>query len=234
MGSIFKFKKFEVDQSDCPMKINTDGVLLGVIAAHPFPGRILDIGTGTGVIAMMLAQRYENARVEAVEVDRSAANRAEQNFNTCIFAERLTLHCADISDYESINQYDLILSNPPYFVNDLKSTEPRKGLARHAHEAFFDSLIKKVATLLKPHGVFWVILPVKQAEQLITNAVLVKLFPSRIVHVYSDESKLEFRQIVCFGFESKTLAHEDFYIYASTGIYTDAYVSLLKDFFLAY
>jgi tRNA1Val (adenine37-N6)-methyltransferase len=234
MGSIFKFKKFEVDQSDCPMKINTDGVLLGVMANHPSPLRILDIGTGTGVIALMLAQRYEDAQVEAVEIDQFAANRAKQNFETSMFAERLSLHCADISAYESSNRFDLILSNPPYFVNDLKSLEPRKGLARHAHEAFFDSLIRKVAGLLSAKGVFWVILPLKQAEQLIINAVLVRLFPTKIIHVFSDESKPEFRQIVCFATESSPVIRENFYIYASTGIYTDAYVSLLKDFFLAY
>ncbi|MDB5020448.1 MAG: tRNA1(Val) ((37)-N6)-methyltransferase [Pedobacter sp.] len=234
MGSIFKFKQFEVDQSDCPMKINTDGVLVGVLATHFSPKYILDIGTGTGVIALMLAQRYENARVEAVEIDSSAANRAELNFKSSPFAERLFIHCADISKYNSSHRYDLILSNPPYFVNDLKSSEPRKGVARHAHEAFFDSLIKKVADLLSPDGVFWLILPVKQAEQMIVNAVLVRLFPSRIVHVFSDDTKAEFRQIVCFSFASKPVVQENFYIYASTGIYTDAYVSLLKDFFLAY
>jgi tRNA1Val (adenine37-N6)-methyltransferase len=234
MGSIFKFKKFEVDQSDCPMKINTDGVLLGVMANQPSPLRILDIGTGTGVIALMLAQRYEDAQVEAVEIDPSAANRAKLNFEISAFAGRLSLQCADISAYESSNRFDLILSNPPYFVNDLKSLEPRKGLARHAHEAFFDSLIRKVSRLLRPNGVFWVILPVKQAEQLIINAVLVRLFPSKIIHVFSDETKPEFRQIVCFGTASGPVEEENFYIYASTGIYTDAYVSLLKDFFLAY
>jgi tRNA1Val (adenine37-N6)-methyltransferase len=234
MGSIFKFKKFEVDQSDCPMKINTDGVLLGVMANHASPLRILDIGTGTGVIALMLAQRYEDAQVEAVEIDPSAANRAKLNFETSAFAGRLSLQCADISAYESSNHFDLILSNPPYFVNDLKSLEPRKGLARHAHEAFFDSLIRKVSGLLSPNGLFWVILPVKQAEQLIINAVLVRLFPSKIIHVFSDEAKPEFRQIVCFGTASGPVEEENFYIYASTGIYTDAYVSLLKDFFLAY
>jgi tRNA1Val (adenine37-N6)-methyltransferase len=234
MGSLFKFKKFEVEQSGCPMRINTDGVLLGVIAEHSAPSRILDIGTGTGVIALMLAQRYENAFVDAVEIDPSAANRASLNFNTSIYAARMAAHGIAIEDYTPIDRYDLIVSNPPYFVNDLKSTEVRKGIARHAHEDFFYLLIKKVAALLNKDGVFWVILPVKQAEELITNAVLLRLFPSRIIHVYSDETKPEFRQIVSFSFTSETAIQENFYIYASTGKYTEAYVSLLKDYFLAY
>jgi tRNA1Val (adenine37-N6)-methyltransferase len=136
MGSLFKFKKFEVEQSGCPMRINTDGVLLGVIAEHSAPSRILDIGTGTGVIALMLAQRYENAFVDAVEIDPSAANRASLNFNTSIYAARMAAHGIAIEDYTPIDRYDLIVSNPPYFVNDLKSTEVRKGIARHAHEDF--------------------------------------------------------------------------------------------------
>lgn len=234
MGSVFKFKKFEVDQSGCAMKINTDGVLLGVLASQPNPARLLDIGTGTGVIALMLAQRYPQASIDAVEIDRSAAEQAARNFEHSIFSDRLSAHCADIAAYDTGHRYDLILSNPPYFVNDLKSLEPRKGLARHAHEAFFDSLIRKVAGLLQPEGLFWVILPVKQAEQLLINAMLVHLFPTRIIHIFSDETKTEFRQIMCFSRQTQTPQHENFFIYASAGVYTGAYVSLLRDFFLAY
>jgi tRNA1Val (adenine37-N6)-methyltransferase len=234
MGSVFKFKKFEVDQSGCAMKINTDGVLLGVIAAYPAPCQILDIGTGTGVIALMLAQRYETAKVDAVEIDASAASRAEENFLKSPFASRLSVFNTDISHYEAAERYDLIVSNPPYFVNDLKSLELRKGIARHADEDFFRMLIGKVASLLHTDGVFWVILPVRQAEQLIVNAVLSRLYPVKIIHIHSDASKAEFRQLVCFSFKHTVVAHEKFYIYSSAGIYTDAYVSLLAAFFLAY
>jgi tRNA1Val (adenine37-N6)-methyltransferase len=234
MGSVFKFKRFEVDQSDCAMKINTDGVLLAVLASHASPLNILDIGTGTGVIALMLAQRYEKAKVDAVEIDAAAASRARQNFANSDFASRLTAHCCDIALYGSEVSYDLIVSNPPYFVNDLVSTEMRKGVARHAHDAFFGSLIAKVANLLKPSGLFWVILPIKQATSLISQAEPLGLYPCKIIHVFSDESKSAFRRIVCFGFNAEPLIPQNFYIYAGTGEYTDAYVNLLKDFFLAY
>jgi tRNA1Val (adenine37-N6)-methyltransferase len=234
MGSVFRFKKFAVDQSGCAMKINTDGVLLGVTASHPAPSRILDIGTGTGVIALMLAQRFDSAHIDAVEIDDSAASRAAENFIRSPFASRLSIFSMDLARYEAAGSYDLIVSNPPYFVNDLKSAEVRKGIARHADEDFFRMLITKVAALLHAKGVFWVILPVKQAELLILNAVLVRLFPLKVIHVFSDVSKTEIRQMVCFSFEHAAVTHENFYIYAGPGLYTDAYISLLKDFFLAY
>lgn len=234
MGSIFKFKRFEVDQRDCAMKINTDGVLLGAIVVDDAPERILDIGTGTGVIAMMLAQRFENAFVDAVEIDKSAAQRASANFNNSPFASRLSAHATDINSFHSPSLYVLIIANPPYFVNDLKNPEARKGIARHATEDFFTLLIAKVADLLSPDGAFWVILPVKQAQDLVVNAVLRHLFPIKIIHIYSDAQKPEFRQIVCFRFRAQPVEHENFYIYSSKGIYTAAYVNLLKDFFLAF
>ncbi len=234
MGSVFKFKQFDVDQSDCAMKINTDGVLLGAVAHHSHPLHILDIGTGTGVIALMLAQRFPNAGVAAVEIDRPAALRAEKNFTSSIFAERLQVSCIDITAFKTAQRYNLIVSNPPYFVNDLKNVEARKGVARHAHEDFFEALLYKVEELLTANGLFWVILPVKQAEQLVVNAVLKRLFPAKIIRVYSDLSKAAFRQIVCFSFSDEPAVHEDFYIYAAEGKYTPAYMKLLKEYFLAF
>jgi tRNA1Val (adenine37-N6)-methyltransferase len=234
MGSIFRFKQFSLDQSGCAMKINTDGVLIGAIATAAAPVRMLDIGTGTGVIAMMLAQRFPDAIVDAVEIDATAALTAAKNFASSPFASRQSVHTGDILSFESDFGYDLIISNPPFFVNDLKNAEARKRLARHADEDFFSGLIRKVAALLNPAGQFWLILPVKQAEELVVQAVLYKLFPSRIIHVHSDESKPEIRQVICFSFASAAPVHEDFYIYAAQGVYTDAYVSLLKDFFLAF
>ena len=216
------------------MRINTDGVLLGAIVAQLKPHHILDIGTGTGVIAMMLAQRFTQAMVTAVEIDGPAALRAASNFEQSPFAARLQVRHSDITTYQSDDHYDLIVSNPPYFVNDLKNPEHRKGLARHAGDHFFDALLRKVAAILSENGNFWVILPAKQAQELVTNAVLFKLFPHKVIHVHSDASKPMFRQIICFGFSTVPLLQENFYIYSATGVYTDAYKNLLKNFFLAF
>jgi tRNA1Val (adenine37-N6)-methyltransferase len=234
MAGVFRFKQFEVRQEGSAMRINTDGVLIAAIATQKEPAHILDIGTGTGVIALMLAQRYPEAFVDAVEVDLSAAETARYNFENSPFELRMNLFPADILHFDSIFKYDLVVSNPPYFVNDLKNTEPSKSIARHADEDFFEQMVRKVSTILSEDGVFWVILPVKQARDFISKAMLYNLFPCRIIHVFSDEDKPEFRQIICLSFADVNVKQENFYIYASKSIYTEAYLDLIRDFFLAF
>ncbi|TDQ08137.1 tRNA1(Val) (adenine(37)-N6)-methyltransferase [Pedobacter metabolipauper] len=234
MGSIFKFKQFEVSQSGCAMKINTDGVILGAIAQQDSPLRVLDVGTGTGVIAMMLAQRFPAAVIDAVEIDESAASAAAFNFNNSKFADRLKASHGDIGSYEPGRKYDLIVSNPPYFVNDLKNPEKRKQLARHADELFFEILVKKIAELLTENGKAWLILPVKQAEYVVKQAREYGLSLCRQINVCSDEQKPIIRHIICLSALEQRYKSEMFYIYQDQGVYTQAYKTLLKDFFLAF
>ena len=234
MGSVFRFKQFEVDQSGCAMKINTDGVLLAAMVKSHAPKRILDIGTGTGVIALMLAQRFALAQVEAVEIDEQAATTAKKNFQLSVFADRLKANHIAIEKYDHCTQFDLIVSNPPFFVNDLKNTEEKKGIARHADAIFFDELIAKVAVLLSEDGQFWFILPIKQAEQLVEKGKAHGLFEQQLIHLHSDQSKPAFRRIVSLGQKKMELKPEHFYIYEAEKVYTKAYQRLLKDFFLGY
>lgn len=230
----FKFKQFEIDQSGCAMRINTDGVLLGAVATKKNATRILDIGTGTGVIALMLAQRFPEAFVDAVEIDESAALAAAKNAERAVFSSRLKVVHTAIENYDAEVQYDLIVSNPPFFVNDLKNPEYRKGVARHADSLFFKDMLHRVSLLLSRDGRFWFILPVKQAENTIRIAADYGLSPVEVLHLHSDENKDEFRQIVCLDYSGDPVKHQKFYIYADRGIYTDAYKLLLKDFFLAF
>lgn len=234
MSSVFKFKQFEVEQSGTAMKINTDGVLLAAVAEHMHPTHILDIGTGTGVIALMMAQRFPDAAVDAVEIDAFSAQTAGLNFNNSPFAERLSIYHSDILNFSPETEYDLIVSNPPYFVNDLKSELLQKQIARHADEDFFGKLLRKVSGLLSGSGLFWFILPVKQADWMIAQGVLHQLYPSKIIAVHSDEQKPVIRKIVCLQFGHSAVSEEHFYIYADQNVYTDAYKRLLKDFFLAF
>ena len=238
MGSIFKFKKFSVDQSGCAMRINTDGVLLAAVAEQVNPSQILDIGTGTGVIALMMAQRFPAAAVDAVEIDESASLTARANFEASDFASRSAVYHTAIEDFSIDKSYDLIISNPPYFVNDLKNPEKRKEIARHADEQFFEALLSKVANLLSAKGLFWVILPVKQAEMLAVKATDLNLSVQKQIDICSDGSKPVIRHVLCISrssaFTDQTKQHDTFYIYESQGIYTPAYRLLLKDFFLAF
>ncbi|MFD2584493.1 tRNA1(Val) (adenine(37)-N6)-methyltransferase [Pedobacter vanadiisoli] len=232
--SVFKFKQFEVDQAGCAMKINTDGVLIGAMANHHTPKNILDIGTGTGVIALMLAQRFPHANIHAVEIDEQAAETAERNFQQSPFNRRLTINHTAIEQYHSPERFDLIVSNPPFFVNDLKNEEVRKGIARHAAEGFFSVLVKKISELLAADGEAWLILPVKQADEVVFHAQHYGIGLMERIHVHSDRSKAAFRQIIRLGKNETVLQESDFYLYEDLKVHTAAYKTLLKDFFLAY
>lgn len=232
--SIFKFKQFEVDQQGCAMKINTDGVLLAAKASHAHPHNILDIGTGTGVIALMLAQRYPHAQVEAIEIDAQASETAGYNFQKSAFKDRLIGRHVAIQEYVTSKKFDLIVSNPPFFLNDLKSEELRKGIARHADLDFFETLVAKSAGLLTEDGRLWLILPPKQADLVVGISAMQNLTLLERVHIHSDESKPEFRQIIVLGREGKDRVEHNFYIYESFQEYTSAYKQLLKDYFLAF
>ncbi|MGQ7855408.1 tRNA1(Val) (adenine(37)-N6)-methyltransferase [Pedobacter sp. WC2501] len=232
--SIFKFKQFEVDQTGCAMKINTDGVLIGAIVNHHAPKNILDIGTGTGVIALMLAQRFPDANIHAVEIDGQAAETAGRNFQSSVFSERLNINHIAIEQYNHNEKFDLIVSNPPFFVNDLKNEEIRKGIARHAYEDFFSLLVEKSNSLLADGGLIWLILPIKQADEVIALASQYDLSLAERIHIHSDQTKATFRQVICLKKGKAVLKENDFYIYESLKEHTAAYKELLKDFFLAF
>ncbi|SDH46009.1 tRNA1Val (adenine37-N6)-methyltransferase [Pedobacter terrae] len=232
--SIFKFKQFEVDQTGCAMKINTDGVLIGAMANQHAPKNILDIGTGTGVIALMLAQRFPESHIYAVEIDGQAAETAGRNFQLSVFSERLSINHIAIEQYNPATQFDLIVSNPPFFVNDLKNEEVRKGIARHAGEDFFGLLIEKSNSLLADEGQIWLVLPVKQADEVIAIASQYHLSIAERINLHSDENKPTFRQIICLGKNKTILKESDFYLYEDLKVHTPEYKILLKDFFLAY
>lgn len=234
MGSIFRFKEFEVDQSDCAMKINTDGVILGAIAQANQPLKILDIGTGTGVIAMMLAQRFPEAQIDAVEIDEKASTRASYNFRCSAFKNRLQAYHEDVIAFKGDGKYDLIVSNPPYFVNDLKNAGAQKSLARHADKEFFKSLALKVSSLLSDAGICWMILPVKQADFMVEIFKTHDLSLHTEINIHSDVQKPVILKVIALSVQPRATLSQNFFIYEAEGIYTQAYKTLLKDFFLAF
>ena len=234
MSGIFKFKQFDVDQSGCAMKINTDGVLLGALADADHPQTIFDIGTGTGVIALMLAQRFSDAKIDAAEIDQSAAETAGRNFQNSPFADRLTLYStgfAEFFDRYFDRKYDLIISNPPFYINSLKSPEAKRELAKHANRNFFDSLISYASKHLTDKGIMCLILPLDTAAWVKRLVVKDGLLTKETITVHSYQDSEPHREIVVLSSNSDKPTVKKFVIYESPKIYTRQYQETLKDFF---
>lgn len=233
MASLFHFKQFCIDQTDCAMKVNTDGVLLAAILEAIAPTNILDIGTGTGLISLMLAQRFPLALIDAIEIDENAARTAKKNFSESPFFNRLCLFHSSMERYllNYDGQYDLIVSNPPFFINSLRSEDPVKGLARHTDYSFFENLLKESANKLSNKGVLYIILPMetsKLIEQLMPSVSELKIINEILIHSFA-ESKPH-RKILKIGFNISEPTVKSFVIYEKAGIYTSDYRMLLKDF----
>ncbi|QQL51287.1 tRNA1(Val) (adenine(37)-N6)-methyltransferase [Mucilaginibacter ginkgonis] len=231
---VFQFKQFAVDQTGCAMKINTDGVLLGALANHINPKRILDIGTGTGVIALMLAQRYSSAVIDGVEIDKLAAATASQNFAASPFADRLNCSSQGFEKFFDQNhdiKYDLIASNPPFYINSLKSPADQRTVAKHADKEFFSKFIAGVSNHLTNVGLLWLVLPLATAEMLKEIALAQGLFLVARIDISSYLGSEPHRQIVAFSFSETYLNSGKLTIYHEPKSYTAEYSALLKDFF---
>jgi len=233
----FQFKQFSVDQTGCAMKINTDGVLLGAIAGADNPATILDLGTGTGVIALMLAQRFIEAQIDAVEIDMDAAKTAEMNFRGSPFADRLNVYPFSFETYFDQfpeRKYDLVVSNPPFYISSLKSPGAKKALAKHTDVDFFEKMIKYIANHLSPLGNCWLILPVTLTNAIIELGANRSLYPQKIINVHSYSHSEAHRVIMCFGFNKVLVQITKFTIYKSVGVYSEEYQKLLQPYFIAF
>ncbi len=234
MSKIFRFKQFSVDQSNCGMKVNTDAALLGSIAHNVDVKHILEIGTGTGVIALMLAQRYSEACIDAVEIDEMASLTAELNFRNSPFSDKIKLvrssfeeHFLNIQD----KKYDLIVSNPPYFINSLRSDDPAKGLARHTDVDFFKNLISGSSQHLSSDGLVYLILPLDTAD--LVKSLLRQngdLVVAKTIFIHSFPESKPYRCILVLGLGDRSPETQKFVIYESRNVYTDEYRTLLKDY----
>jgi len=219
------------------MKINTDGVLIGAFAEAADPQNILDIGTGTGVIALMLAQRVANAQIDAVEIDELAAATAGNNFANSPFSNRLSIFPVGFERFfeeYSDRKYDLIISNPPFHLNSLESPKAKKALAKHTDEDFFERLIKAIAERLTQNGLCWLVLPLQAAGLVRGLAKLYKLYVQKIIVVHSFAHSTPHREIVCFGFREISIQISNFTIYKAPGAYSDEYEQLLQPYFIAF
>lgn len=234
MADIFRFKQFTVNQTGCAMKINTDGVLLGALAEADEPITILDIGTGTGVIAMMMAQRFKEAMIDAVEIDEAAAKTAGLNFSNSIFNQRLKIYPVSIDDFlDSYPQkkHDLIISNPPFHLSSLQSPEYTKTLAKHTGAGFFETLMKNVSRHLTANGVCWLVLPI-QVSQLIKGLTAKNdLYIKQLITIHSFKHSEPHREILALTLEENETENSRFVIYDAPNKHSDQYQTALRDFF---
>ena len=230
---MFSFKQFAIRQERCAMKVGTDGVLLGAWAPECIAGgRILDIGTGTGVMAIMAAQRNPSARIVGVEIDDMSALQARENAEASPWADRVEIVNADIRSYEAAAPFDLVISNPPYFVDSLKSPDSGRTTARHTVSLDFGELMSAVERLLAPDGRFAVIVPAEAASRVVASGCLAL---RRRCDVRSKPSAgpirtmMEFAAGYCGAPEFSELTIGD-----GKGGYTAEYVALTRDFYLKF
>ena len=228
----FQFKQFRVDQDRCAMKVSSDAVLLGALGGEGSPELILDVGAGTGVISLMLAQRFKQAKIIGIELDKDAAIQCEENFQASPFYNRVSVLNQAFQDFEFPQAVDLVLSNPPYYPSHLKPKEEKREKALHTSHLSFGDLVKGVLKVLKQSGEFWVILPKDQMKEMRKICLFFQLYPSETYSISDRPGKRILREITCFSFKQKEEKKESLFFKDENGQPDGVYQSLLKDFFL--
>ncbi|WP_259014249.1 tRNA1(Val) (adenine(37)-N6)-methyltransferase [Emticicia fluvialis] len=236
--SYFQFKQFIIHQDQCAMKVCTDACILGAYAEQENAQRILDIGAGTGLLSLMLAQRTE-AKIDAVEIDEAAYKQANRNITESKFAHKVWLQHQSIQNFSQQNQdsdrarYDLIISNPPFYQNSLQSPDEPTSKALHATTLTLEELTDAVIQLLKPDGRFIVLLPPFEARQLAEVAQKKALYLSKRLLIQHNPQKQVFRHIMTFGKTPEAAyAEETLVIHEKeTGAYSEKFRNLLSDYY---
>lgn len=219
---MFSFKQFTIEQELCAMKVGTDGVLLGAWAHGG--SRILDIGTGTGVVALMMAQRFPEARVTAVDIEEGAVLQAQQNVAASPFADRLRVLQERVQDHEGI--YDAVVCNPPFFVDALLAPDKQRSVARHAVTLPYSELMQAAWRLMADDGELSVIVPFDYRRRMEDEATFVGFFPSRMCAVSTTERKPAKRYLLSFRKHPCPCEQQQL------TIGSEAYRQLTQDFYL--
>lgn len=233
-NSYFQFKQFTVYQNDCAMKVGTDGVLLGAWANTGGAKRVLDIGAGTGLLSLMVAQR-SSAQILGIEIDGLAARQATENVERSDWRDRIKIENVSLQEFvvQTKEKFDFIISNPPYFNGSLKAESKERTMARHTDTLSYEVLLKSVSTMLTEEGRFAVVLPYSEKERFIPLAATHNLFTSRIVEVYPTPKSTPKR--ILAEFSRKKIECEVARMVIESGgrhQYSEEYVELTREYYL--
>ena len=223
----FKFKQFEIQQSAEVFRVGTDGVLLGALANVNDAKNVLEIGTGTGLISLMLSQRNLNSNFLGIDISEEAVDLTKLNFENSPFNLRLKNILHDFKTFKTEEKFDLIVSNPPYFE---ENSSAKDILARQTVELNFKQLISKSSQILSEKGIFSVIIPDEVGDDFIKIAKENQLFLNRKVNIYGIENSKIKRLILEFSLNEKDIDESDFIIEKSPRKYSDQYLELTKEF----
>jgi len=235
MSKPFKFKEFTVKQDRCAMKIGTDGVLLGAwTSVNHKPFNVLDIGAGTGILSLMIAQRSNAEQIEAIEIDDDAFEQCTENFENSPWNDRLFCFHASLFEYiEAVDQkFDLIICNPPFYSEDYKTKDKARNLARFSDAMPLEHIIFAVIHFLSDKGKFSIVIPYKEEETVIEEASLISLFPNRILRVRGNATSEIKRSLIEFSYTEHPVKISELIIETDRHQYTQDYINLTKDFYL--
>lgn len=231
----FQFKEFAIQQDKTAMKVGTDGVLLGAWATiKPEYFSVLDIGAGTGLIALMLAQKSNAEVIDAIELNDEAYEQTVDNFEKSNWGDRLFCYHASLQEFadEMDEEYDLIISNPPFYTSTYKNISEERAMARHTESLSYNELLKCTSKLLAEHGSCAFIIPFLEEENFINIAKDYKLYPIRITRVKGTENTAVKRSLLQFSFVASEIEISELIIEIERHKYTQDYIDLVKDYYL--
>jgi len=217
------------------MKVNTDGVLLGAWANANHAATILDIGTGTGVIALMMAQKNSEAFIKAIDIDKDSFLHAQENFSNSPWSNRLEAHFSALQNFNPSQKFDLIISNPPYFRNDLKTTNPQKNIAKHSSALSYEELLSGINRLLSETGKTFLVIPIFNYDIVSIIAMKENLFVSSLMEVIAVADKNPYLVLLQLERHAKqNILNKNITIKDQQGNFTTDYIAMTRDYYLKF
>lgn len=235
-NTYFQFKQFRIEQQRCAMKVCTDACLQGALAAKEVvdntPKNILDIGTGTGLLSLMLAQNSVFEKHDAIEINKDAFEQAKENFADNSLGNNIHLIFGDIRFYAPDYQYDFIICNPPFYENALKSSSIAKRQAMHASHLNYEDLLGRIGLLLKPNGICSLMVPFEFEEDMVNKAGNTAIYPYKISRVRNNKVKPPFRSLLFLRKKKYKIDYEEIVIRDSDNSYSEEFKYFLNPYYL--